>query len=55
MADYSHLPLVAGLFLFVFLTWKDLSGTEQTAHVQKDIRAPKLAQFATPTIKFLYW
>ena len=55
MADMSHLPIVAGLFLFVFLTWRDLSGTEQTSHVQKDIKAPKLAQFATPTIKFLYW
>lgn len=50
----SHLPIVAGLFLFVFLTWRDLSGTEQSSHVHKDIKAPKLAQFATPTIKFLY-
>ena len=55
MADYSRLSLVAGLFLFIFLTWRDLSVTETTSNVQKDVKAPKLAQFATPTIKFLFW
>lgn len=55
MADYSRLSIVAGIILFIFLTWRDLSVTEQTPNVQKDIKAPKLAQFATPTIKFMFW
>ncbi|WAR28533.1 LOW QUALITY PROTEIN: SELT-like protein [Mya arenaria] len=33
MADIGRLPLVAGLFLFVFLTWRDLSMTEQSSHL----------------------
>jgi len=55
MADLGRLSMVAGIFFFIFITWRDLTPTEQTSNVQKDIKAPKLAQFASPTIKFLFW
>ena len=58
MADLSHLSIVAGLFVMIFLSWKDLSGTETSSNIpniQKEIKTPKMAQLATPTLKFLFW
>lgn len=57
MADFSHLSIVAGLFVMIFLSWRDLSGTETSQNlpnIQKEIKTPRMAQLATPTIKFLF-
>jgi hypothetical protein len=53
MADMAQFSMVAVFAALIFLTWRDLTQTEQ-ADTHKDIKAPKLA-LATPTIKFLFW
>ena len=52
MADMAQFSMVAVFAALIFLTWRDLTQTEQ-ADSHKDIKAPKLA-LATPTIKFLF-
>lgn len=52
MAEMAQFSMVALFAALIFLTWRDLSHTEQ-AETHKDIKAPKLA-LATPTIKFLF-
>ena len=51
----TQLSMVALFVGFIFLTWRDLAQTEQSMGVQKDIKAPKLSQFAGPTLKFMFW
>ena len=53
MADMAQFSMVVVFAALIFLTWRDLTQTEQ-ADTHKDIKAPKLA-LATPTIKFLFW
>ncbi|KAK7090608.1 hypothetical protein V1264_010380 [Littorina saxatilis] len=53
MADLGHISFLAlcvGLLLF---TWKDLTNSQEQS-VPKTIKAPKLASFAAPTLKFMY-
>lgn len=51
LGQMSFLALCVGLLLF---TWKDLTSSQEHS-VQKNIKAPKLASFAAPTLKFMYW
>ncbi|KAJ8310124.1 hypothetical protein KUTeg_011989 [Tegillarca granosa] len=46
MAEMVQLSMVAVFTVLIFLTWRDLSFTEQTSQTQKDIKAPKLSRFA---------
>lgn len=54
MADrMGQLSMVFVFSALIFLTWRDLSHTEQT-NIEKDIKAPKLSKFAGPTLRFMF-
>jgi len=55
MADLGRGPFYALCVGLVFLTYRDLTASQETYTVQKDIKAPKLSNFAGPTLKFLFW
>ena len=55
MAEMSQLAVV-GLFLAVcLLSFRDLSRPVEAQKATKNIPEPRLATFAGPSLKFLYW
>ena len=55
MAEMSHLA-IAGLFVaLAMVTWRDLSQPVEAQKTVKEIKTPKLAKFAGPTLTFLFW
>ena len=55
MADVSRFASL-GFFLFVILiTWMDLYRPLDAEKDLKTMPAPKMASFAGPTLKFVFW
>ena len=55
MADMTRFASV-GFFLFVLLvTWMDLYRPLEAEKEPKNMPAPKMASFAGPTLKFVFW
>ena len=53
--EMSHLATIAVFLVFAAITWRDLTQPVQADKPTKDIPTPKLAKFAGPTLKFLFW
>ncbi len=48
--------VTAGVFILVALmTWRDLTQPTEAQKTGKEIPTPKLAKFAGPTLRFLFW
>ena len=56
MADLSQFGILAVLVVFVLITWRDLTGVaDAQPKPHKNIPEPKMAAFAGPTVKFMFW
>lgn len=55
MADPGQLSVYALFAGLIFLTYRDFTASQETFATQKDIKAPKLSNFAGPTLKFMFW
>ena len=55
MAEMSHLATAGILICLALMSLKDISQPADAQKITKDIPAPKLSNFAGPTLKFLYW
>jgi len=54
MADFGRAPFFALCVGLLFITYRDITASQESYSVQKDIKAPKLSSFAGPTLKFMY-
>ena len=55
MAEMSQLAAVGIFICLAFMTWRDLTTPTQAQKTTKEIPTPKLAKFAGPTLRFLFW
>ena len=56
MAELGQFGILALLIVFVLITWRDLTGVaDAQPKSPKNIPEPKMAAFAGPTIKFMFW
>ncbi len=54
MVEMSQIA-TAVVGIIVLMTWRDLTQPTEAQRTTKEIPTPKLAKFAGPTLRFLFW
>ena len=55
MAEMSHLATLGIFIALAVVSWRDFSKPVDAQKPPKDIPTPKLAKFAGPSLRFLFW